>query len=127
MLHKQYYVEKAKVDKLVARKNQKSDFYNGIYDRYQYPVLTREFAPLHWRYDLNEETNPYFEERLGINAVMNSGAIELNAVQSSRTSWATTTTLTGCGSWWRRTRTGGAWCYRRMTTPGLSEETSFAI
>ena len=42
MLHKQYYVEKAKVDKLVARKNQKSDFYNGIYDRYQYPVLTRE-------------------------------------------------------------------------------------
>ena len=78
MLHKQYYVEKAKVDKLVARKNQKSDFYNGIYDRYQYPVLTREFAPVHWRYDLNEETNPYFEERLGINAVMNSGAIELN-------------------------------------------------
>ena len=55
MLHKQYYVEKAKVDKLVARKNQKSDFYNGIYDRYQYPVLTREFAPVHWRYDLNEE------------------------------------------------------------------------
>ena len=50
MLHKQYYVEKAKVDKLVARKNQKSDFYNGIYDRYQYPVLTREFAPVHWRY-----------------------------------------------------------------------------
>lgn len=35
-------------------------------------------APVHWRYDLNEETNPYFEERLGINAVMNSGAIELN-------------------------------------------------
>ena len=30
MLHKQYYVEKAKVDRLVARKNQKSDFYNGI-------------------------------------------------------------------------------------------------
>ena len=54
MLHKQYYVEKAKVDRLVARKNQKSDFYNGIYDRYQYPVLTREFAPVHWRYDLNE-------------------------------------------------------------------------
>ncbi|MDE6419476.1 MAG: glycosidase, partial [Lachnospiraceae bacterium] len=29
-------------------------------------------------YDLNPETNPYFMERLGINAVMNSGAIELN-------------------------------------------------
>ena len=78
MLHKQYYVEQVKVDKLVARKNQKSEFYNGIYDRYEYPVLTREFAPVHWRYDLNEETNPYFMERLGINAVMNSGAIYLN-------------------------------------------------
>lgn len=78
MLNKQYYVEKAKVDRLVARKNTKADFYNGIYDRYEYPVLTREFAPVHWRYDLDEETNPYFMERLGINAVMNSGAIELN-------------------------------------------------
>ena len=29
-----YYVEKAKVEKLLAKKNQKSDFYNGIYDRY---------------------------------------------------------------------------------------------
>ena len=31
MLNKQYYVEKAKVDRLVARKNTKADFYNGIY------------------------------------------------------------------------------------------------
>ena len=54
MVHKQYYVEQAKVDRLVARKNQKSDFYNGIYDRYRYPVLTREFAPVIWRYDLEE-------------------------------------------------------------------------
>ena len=30
MLNKQYYVEKAKVEKLIARKNQKTDFYNGI-------------------------------------------------------------------------------------------------
>ncbi len=78
MLHKQYYIEKAKVDGLVARKNHKTDFYNGIYERYEYPVLTREFAPVHWRYDLDEETNPFFMERLGINAVMNSGAIELD-------------------------------------------------
>ena len=78
MLNKQYYVEKAKVEKLIARKNQKTDFYHGIYDRYEYPVLTREFAPVEWRYDLNPKTNPNFQERLGINAVMNSGAIELN-------------------------------------------------
>ena len=77
-IHSRYYVEKAKQDKLLSRKNNKSSFYNGVFDRYEYPVLTREHIPLTWRYDLNEETNPYFMERLGINAVMNSGAIELN-------------------------------------------------
>ncbi len=77
-IHSQYYVEQKKVDELVARKNVKSDRYNGIYDRYVYPVLTREFAPVTWRYDINEETNPHFMERLGINATMNSGAIYLN-------------------------------------------------
>ena len=77
-LHEQYYVEKAKVEKLIAKKNQKSDFYNGIYDRYTDPVLTREHIPVEWRYDVNPETNPYFMERLGVNAVFNSGAIELN-------------------------------------------------
>lgn len=59
-------------------KNKKADFYNGIYDRYENPVLTREHIPLTWQYDLNEETNPYFMERLGINAVMNSGAIMID-------------------------------------------------
>ena len=77
-LHEQYYVEKAKVEKLIAKKNQKSDFYNGIYDRYTDPVLTREHIPVEWKYDVNPETNPYFMERLGVNAVFNSGAIELN-------------------------------------------------
>lgn len=78
MIHRQYYVELEKQEKLLSRKNQKSSFYNGIYDRYEYPVLTRDHAPLHWRYDLCAETNPHFMERLGINAVMNSGAIELD-------------------------------------------------
>ena len=78
MLHERYYVEKEKQEKLLSRKNIKSDFYNGVYDRYEYPVLTREHIPLTRRYDLNPQTNPYFMERLGINAVMNSGAIELN-------------------------------------------------
>lgn len=78
MLHQQYYVEQAKYEALIEKKNQKASFYNGIYDRYVNPVLTREHAPLIWRYDLNRETNPYFMERLGVNAVMNSGAIRLN-------------------------------------------------
>ena len=63
---------------LLARKNQKTAFYNGIYDRYQYPVLTRDHIPPFWKYDVNPKTNPYCMERLGINAVMNAGAIALN-------------------------------------------------
>ena len=78
VIHNRYYIEKEKYDKLVSRKNQKSRFYNGIIDRYEYPVLTREHAPVHWKYDLDADTNPYFMERLGINAVMNSGAIWLD-------------------------------------------------
>ena len=58
--------------------NRKTDFYNGIYERWENPVLTRNHVPLHWRYDLNTETNSYFIERLGINAVFNAGAIELD-------------------------------------------------
>ena len=77
MLHKNYYIEAEKQRKIIERKNEKTDFYNGIYDRYKYPVLTRDFIPLTWRYDLNTETNPDFMERLGVNAVMNSGAIKL--------------------------------------------------
>lgn len=78
MLHERYYTELKKQEELINRKNEKTNFYNGIYDRYKYPVLTREHIPLTWRYDLNPETNPYFMERLGVNAVMNAGAIELD-------------------------------------------------
>ena len=77
-MHESYAVELNKQEKILSRKNFKTDFYNGIYDRYEYPVLTREHIPLTWRYDLDEKTNPYFMERLGVNAVVNSGAIMLN-------------------------------------------------
>ncbi len=78
MIHEKYYELQKKQDELLRRKNEKSDFYNGIYDRYVNPVLTRDHLPILWQYDINKETNPYFQERLGINAVMNSGAIYLN-------------------------------------------------
>ena len=77
-LHPEYARRLAGQQELLNRPNRVDPlFYNGIYDRYQYPVLTREHIPLFWRYDLDQETNPYFQERLGVNAVMNSGAIEL--------------------------------------------------
>ena len=49
---------------------------NGIFERYEHPVLTAAHTPLFWRYDLNPATNPYLMERFGINAVFNAGAIK---------------------------------------------------
>ncbi|MCT3804149.1 glycosidase [Elizabethkingia anophelis] len=62
----------------IYKKNTKQNLGNGIYDRYQNPVLTAEHTPVFWKYDLNEKTNPYLMERFGINAVFNAGAIKLN-------------------------------------------------
>ena len=78
-LHKKYYEELEKYEALVNRKNEvDGDFYNGVYDRYKYPVLTRDHIPLTWQYDLNPEMKPYFLERLGDNAFLSSGYLELN-------------------------------------------------
>ena len=64
---------------LIARENSVSDsFYNGIYDRWTYPVLTREHVPPFWMYDPNPGTNPFMMQRLGVNAAFNSGALLLN-------------------------------------------------
>lgn len=78
MIHEKYYELLKEQEKLLQRKNKKTQFYNGIFDRYEYPVLTRDHVPLFWKYDLSKESNPFFMERLGVNAVLNSGAIELN-------------------------------------------------
>src|ERR1035438_2886176 len=62
-------------EKLLARRNRKAAGGNGIYDRYEFPVLTAAHAPLTWRYDLDQKTNPFLMERMGINATFNAGAI----------------------------------------------------
>ncbi len=68
-----------KHEELVTRKNVKDEsWYNGVFDRYVNPVLTEQHIPLEWRFDMNEETNPYFMERIGVNAVLNSGAMYMN-------------------------------------------------
>jgi len=63
---------------LVARPNAPAGDYNGIYQRWENPVLTRAHVPPAWRFDLDAGTNPLCLERLGVNAVFNSGAIYLN-------------------------------------------------
>jgi 4-O-beta-D-mannosyl-D-glucose phosphorylase len=62
-------------EKLLARRNRKAPGGNGIYDRYEFPVLTAAHAPITWRYDLDQKTNPFLIERMGINAAFNAGAI----------------------------------------------------
>ena len=62
---------------LIERKNYPVEG-NGVYERYENPILTAEHAPLEWRYDLNSETNPYLMERIGVHAVLNAGAIKWN-------------------------------------------------
>ena len=78
-LHPKYIELSKKYEELISRKNKvDEEFYNGIYNRYVYPVLTRDHIPLTWKYDVNPKTNPYFMERLGVNCVFNAGAIEFN-------------------------------------------------
>ena len=77
MFNNAFQRENARYEALVTKKNRPADFYNGIITRWENPVLTRDHAPLIWRYDLNPESNPFFMERLGINAAFNAGAIKL--------------------------------------------------
>jgi 4-O-beta-D-mannosyl-D-glucose phosphorylase len=69
---------KEEYELLISKPNEKLFSTNGIYNRYKNPVLTRNHIPLHWRFDLNPETNPYFMERIGFNATFNSGAVKWN-------------------------------------------------
>ncbi len=65
---------KSNHEALITRKNTPIEG-NGVYERYENPILTGDHAPLFWRYALNRETNPYLMERFGIHATFNSGAI----------------------------------------------------
>ena len=64
--------------KLLRRRNRPQPIGNGIFDRFEHPVLTADHTPLSWRYDLDPATNPHLMTRLGINSVFNVGAMEWN-------------------------------------------------
>jgi 4-O-beta-D-mannosyl-D-glucose phosphorylase len=63
-------------EQLVTKKNEPILPGNGIFERYKNPVLTANHTPVFWRYDMNEATNPFFMERIGINGTFNAGAIK---------------------------------------------------
>lgn len=63
--------------KLVARRNRPDPaWYNGVITRYVDPVVTAAHVPPSWRFDLDPASNPFMQERLGINCAFNPGAIE---------------------------------------------------
>ena len=64
--------------RLIRRKNRPQQNGNGIFDRYEHPVLTAGHTPLAWRYDFDRATNPHLMTRLGVNCVFNVGAMEWN-------------------------------------------------
>lgn len=61
---------------LLSRPNPVIESGSGVYERYQFPVLSAGHAPIFWEYDLNPETNPYLMKRFGINSAFNAGAIK---------------------------------------------------
>ncbi|MBR4534856.1 MAG: glycosidase [Bacteroidaceae bacterium] len=65
-------------EQLLTRTNEPLTWGNGIYEKYQHPILTAEHTPLEWRYDFSEQDNPYLMQRIMMNAVLNAGAIKLN-------------------------------------------------
>ena len=64
-------------EELLSKKNEMLFSQNGIYSRFKNPILTRDHVPIHWRYDLNPETNPFFMERIGFNAAFNLSLIHI--------------------------------------------------
>ena len=67
-------------EQLLSRPNIKKEWGNGIYDKYEFPILTAEHTPLEWKYDFSEKDNPYLMQRIMVNATLNSGAIKWNGV-----------------------------------------------
>jgi len=78
MKNKKIQKEIKRFNKLIAKKNKPVSASNGIFNRFKNPIITANHAPIHWRYDLNKETNPLALERIGINATFNAGAIKFN-------------------------------------------------
>ena len=71
---------------LIQRKNVKQEKENGVFERYEHPVLTAEHVPPVWRYDFDPTSNPSLIETLAVNAVFNAGAMEFdgNVVLAAR-------------------------------------------
>lgn len=69
---------KEEKEEILGRKNAPEILGNGIYKRYEHPVVTAAHIPLEWEYDLDPVSNPFLMKRFAINATFNAGAIKFN-------------------------------------------------
>ncbi|MEO6820892.1 MAG: glycosidase [Ginsengibacter sp.] len=65
-------------NELLLKRNVEKNSNNGVYNRFENPILTPLHTPLEWRFVLDPVSNPFLLERFGINAVFNAGAIKFN-------------------------------------------------
>lgn len=79
LFYQRYNEIAAQHKRLTDQKNKPLFSVNGVYNRYELPILTRDHIPLNWRFDFNPKTNPFFMERIGFNAVFNAGAIKIDS------------------------------------------------
>ena len=79
LYNKRFGALKLEFEQLISKKNSPvKEAGNGIFERYENPVVTAAHAPLEWRYDFNAERNPFLMERFGINVAFNAGAMKWN-------------------------------------------------
>jgi 4-O-beta-D-mannosyl-D-glucose phosphorylase len=62
-------------EELLGLKNTPLPSVDGIVERWANPILTAAHVPLEWRFDFDPTDNPLLLERIGVGAVMNSGAM----------------------------------------------------
>lgn len=60
---------------IIKRENTPYKNHNGVFSRWQNPIITKEHVPPFWCYDFDPLTNPALMERIGVNATLNSGAL----------------------------------------------------
>jgi len=77
-LERKSALEKEHTTLLTQKNEPQNTVGNGIYERYKNPVVTADHIPLNWRFDFDENTNPFLQERIGINAAFNAGAMKWN-------------------------------------------------
>ena len=63
-------------EELLSRKNKPVEWGNGIYEKYENPIITAEHVPLEWKYGFNEQDNPFLMQRIMCNATLNAGALK---------------------------------------------------